>query len=97
MSARVSELAKQNEIKNLKVNDFFSGYTKEEELAYDLNGQRLAAKAGYSPTGMLTLLETFKALHKGELEESSENIRPSRNASSRLSLWARLRCRSKLL
>ena len=72
LSARVSELAKQNEIKNLKANDFFPGYTKEEELACDLNGQRLAAKAGYSPAGMLTRLETFKALSKGELGEPSE-------------------------
>ena len=72
VSARVSELAKQKEIKSLEVNEFFPGYTKEEELACDLNGQRLAAKAGYSPAGMLTLLETFKALRKGEPEEPSE-------------------------
>src|SRR5437016_6874746 len=44
----------------------------EEELACDRNGQQLAAKAGYSPAGMLTLLETFKALRKGEPEEPSE-------------------------
>ena len=50
-------------------------YTKEEELACDLNGQQLAAKAGYSPAGMLTLLETFKALRKGEPEEPSEKHR----------------------
>lgn len=50
----------------------FPGYTKEEELACDLNGQRLAAKAGYSPAGMLTLLETFEALRKGEPKAPSE-------------------------
>ncbi|MGC2743917.1 MAG: M48 family metalloprotease [Candidatus Angelobacter sp.] len=72
VSRRVNELTKQKEIKNLKVSEFFSGYTKEEELACDLNGQKLAAKAGYSPAGMLTLLETFKALRKGEPEELSE-------------------------
>lgn len=72
VSRRVSELAKQKEIKNLEVNEFFPGHTKEDELACDLNGQKLAAKAGYSPAGMLTLLETFKALRKGEPEEPSE-------------------------
>jgi predicted Zn-dependent protease len=41
-------------------------------LRPDLNGQKLAAKAGYSPAGMLTLLETFKALSKGEPEARSE-------------------------
>jgi predicted Zn-dependent protease len=72
VSRRVSELGKQKEIKNLELSEFLPGYTKEEELACDLNGQQLAAKAGYSPAGMLTLLETFKALRKGESEEPSE-------------------------
>ena len=72
VSGRVSELRKQKEIKNLELSEFLPGYTKEEELACDLNGQQLAAKAGYSPAGMLTLLETFKALRKGESEEPSE-------------------------
>lgn len=71
VSRRVSELRKQKEIENLELSDF-TGYTKKEELACDLNGQQLAAKAGYSPAGMLTLLETFKALRKGEPEEPSE-------------------------
>src|SRR5260370_26759818 len=71
VSRRVSELRKK-EIKNLELSEFLPGYTKEEELACDLNGQQLAAKAGYSPAGMLTLLETFKALRKGEPEEPSE-------------------------
>jgi beta-barrel assembly-enhancing protease len=72
VSKRVSELRKQKEIKNLELNEFLPGYSKEEELACDLNGQQLAAKAGYSPAGMLTLLETFRALRKGEPEEPSE-------------------------
>jgi predicted Zn-dependent protease len=72
VSGRLSELRKQKEIKNLELSEFLPGYTKEEELACDLNGQQLAAKAGYSPAGMLTLLETFKALRKGEPEEPSE-------------------------
>jgi predicted Zn-dependent protease len=72
VSRRVSELIKQKAIKNLELSEFLPGYLKEEELACDLNGQQLAAKAGYSPAGMLTLLETFKALRKGEPEEPSE-------------------------
>jgi predicted Zn-dependent protease len=74
VSRRVSELTKQKqkEIEDLRLRDFTGGYTKQEELACDLNGQKLAAKAGYSPAGMLTLLETFKALRKGEPEETSE-------------------------
>ena len=72
VSRRVSELRKQKEIKNLELSEFLPGYSKEEELACDLNGQQLAAKAGYSPAGMLTLLDTFKALRKGEPEEPSE-------------------------
>jgi predicted Zn-dependent protease len=72
VSGRVSELRKQKEIKNLELSEFLPGYTKEEELACDLSGQQLAAKAGYSPAGMLTLLEAFKALRKGEPEEPSE-------------------------
>jgi beta-barrel assembly-enhancing protease len=72
VSRRVSELTKQKKIEDLRLRDFTGGYTKQEELACDLNGQKLAAKAGYSPAGMLTLLETFKALRKGEPEETSE-------------------------
>ena len=72
VSARAAELAKQEGIEKLKVSDFFGSYTKQEELACDLNGQKLAAKAGYSPAGMLTLLETFKALRKGQAEPPSD-------------------------
>jgi predicted Zn-dependent protease len=72
VSGRVTQLTKHKDIENLHVSEFFRGYTKEEELACDLNGQKLATKAGYSPVAMLTLLETFKALRKGEPEEPSE-------------------------
>jgi predicted Zn-dependent protease len=72
VSRRVSELTEQKEMKNLEVFQFFPSYTKEEELACDLNGQKLAAKAGYSSAGALTLLETFKALGKGKPEEPSD-------------------------
>lgn len=54
------------------ISEFLPGYTKEEELACDVNGPQLVAKAGYSPAGMLTLLETSKALRKGEPEKPSE-------------------------
>jgi predicted Zn-dependent protease len=66
----VSELRRRKE--NLELSEFLPGYSKEEELACDLNGQLLAANAGYSPAGMLTQLETFKALRKGKPEEPSE-------------------------
>jgi beta-barrel assembly-enhancing protease len=72
VSRRVNELARQKEVKSQELSEFLPGYTKEEELACDLNGQQLAAKAGYSLAGMLTLLETFKALRKGEPEVPSE-------------------------
>lgn len=71
VSRRVRELGKQKGIKNLELREFLPGFTKEEELACDLHGQQLAAKAGYSPAGMLTLLETFQALRKGESEAPS--------------------------
>jgi predicted Zn-dependent protease len=72
VSARAAELAKQEGSENPKMTDFFGSYTKQEELACDLNGQKLAAKAGYSPAGMLTMLETFKALRKGQAEPPSD-------------------------
>ena len=59
VSSRVTELTKQKDINHLQVSEFFPGYGREKELACDLNGQKVAAKAGYSPAGMLTLLETF--------------------------------------
>jgi beta-barrel assembly-enhancing protease len=72
VDARVAALAKEKGAQNLRVSDFFRSYTKQQELACDLEGQKLAAAAGYSPAGMLTLLETFKALRKGEPEPPSE-------------------------
>lgn len=61
VSSRVTELTKQKDKNHLQVSEFFPGYGREKELACDLNGQKLAAKAGYSPAGMLTLLVTFKS------------------------------------
>jgi beta-barrel assembly-enhancing protease len=71
VGARAAALAKEKGAQNLRVSDFFPSYTKQQELACDLNGQKLAAKAGYSPAGMLTLLETFRALQKGKPEPPS--------------------------
>lgn len=73
VSRRVTELTKRKDLTVLKVSDFFPGYTKQEELACDLYGQKLVAKAGYSPAGMLTLLETFKALRKSDSEPPSQD------------------------
>ena len=42
--------------------DFGATYAREQELACDRDGARLAVQAGYSPLGMLHLLETFKFL-----------------------------------
>lgn len=75
VDARVTELIKQKPSHNpgdLHVTDFYASYTKQQELACDLNGQKLAMKAGYSPKGTLSLLETFKALRKGKTEPNSE-------------------------
>ncbi|HEV2987239.1 MAG TPA: M48 family metallopeptidase [Candidatus Angelobacter sp.] len=72
VNTRVTELTRQKNINELQVSDFFSGYGREKELACDVNGQKLAAQAGYSPAGMLTLLETFKSLQRGSAEKVSQ-------------------------
>ena len=41
----------------LKPEDYYSHYSKQEELACDRNGAQLEEAAGFSPSGMLTLLE----------------------------------------
>ena len=75
VSGRVSELRKQKEIKNLELSEFLPGYTKEEELACDLNGQQLAAKAGYSPAGMLMLLRHSRLSAKESRKSRLKSIR----------------------
>jgi predicted Zn-dependent protease len=92
VSSRVTELMKQNDMESLQVTHFFPGYGKEKELACDLNGQKLAAKAGSSPAGTLMLLETFKALRHGPAEEPSET-RPT--LSERIAQANRLASASK--
>jgi len=64
---RVERIAKERNISptNLslwKVEDFGPGYTKQQELACDSGGASLAVKAGYSPFGLLHLLQTFQLL-----------------------------------
>ena len=49
-------MTKQKRTAEIRVADFFP-CTKQEELACDLNGQKLAAMVGYSPARMLTLLD----------------------------------------
>ncbi len=73
VDARLRGLTKQRSAESLRVSEFFPGYTTQQELDCDLNGQKLAAAAGYSAAGMLTLLETFKAFQKGEPEPPSDN------------------------
>lgn len=92
VSNRVKKLTKRNGIKHVQVSDFFSGYGRQKELARDLNGQELAAKAGYSPAGMLTLLERFKALQRRSVGQPSEK-RPT--LSERIAQAERLASASK--
>jgi predicted Zn-dependent protease len=67
VSERVARIAKERGIspadfRRWKVEDFGPGYTKQQELACDSGGARLAVKAGYSPLGLLHLLQTFQLL-----------------------------------
>jgi predicted Zn-dependent protease len=64
---RVTQIAKERNISPAdlslwKVEDFGPGYTKQQELACDSGGARLAVRAGYSPFGLLHLLQTFQLL-----------------------------------
>ncbi|HEX8925485.1 MAG TPA: M48 family metallopeptidase [Terriglobales bacterium] len=67
---RTTEVEEQKKIgaEKLNVTDYFAHYSKAQELSCDRNGAILAQAAGYSPGGMLSLLETFKAMRKGEPE-----------------------------
>jgi beta-barrel assembly-enhancing protease len=67
VSERVARIAKERgispaDIRRWKVEDFGPSYTKQQELACDSGGARLAVKAGYSPFGLLHLLQTFQLL-----------------------------------
>ncbi len=67
---RTSEIEKRQHLsaQQLKVSMYYGHYTKSQEMSCDRNGAQLAQKAGFSPSGMLTLLETFQALRKGQPE-----------------------------
>jgi predicted Zn-dependent protease len=69
----------------LRVNDFLPGYGHDNERAADFEGTKLAIEAGYSPEGMVRLLQTFLVLsqqmpnaieEKKRLEERIELIQP---------------------
>lgn len=67
VSERVARIAEERavspaDLTKWKVEDFGPGYTKQQELACDREGARLAVKAGYSPYGLLHLLQTFQFL-----------------------------------
>ncbi len=67
VSERVARIAKERgvspaDIRRWKVEDFGPSYTKQQELACDRGGAELAVKAGYSPYGLLHLLQTFQLL-----------------------------------
>jgi predicted Zn-dependent protease len=74
---RVMQIAKERNISpaNLslwKVEDFGPSYTKQQELACDRGGAGLAVKAGYSPYGLLHLLQTFQLLAGPQKVEASQ-------------------------
>lgn len=67
VSERVERIAKDRgispaDLSRWKVEDFGPSYTKQQELACDSGGAKLAVKAGYSPFGLLHLLQTFQML-----------------------------------
>ena len=56
----------------LKVDPFFPGYGKAKELAADEDGALLAAKAGYSPVGLVRMLQTFLLMEQQMPNTQSE-------------------------
>jgi predicted Zn-dependent protease len=64
---RVARLARERNVSTAdssrwKIEDFGRSYTKRQELDCDSGGARLAVRAGYSPLGLLHLLQTFQLL-----------------------------------
>jgi predicted Zn-dependent protease len=49
---------------------FKAGYTKEQELEADRGGLELAVEAGYSPAGIINLLQRFEKLEAHSQEQS---------------------------
>lgn len=67
VSERVAQIAKERgispaDVRRWRMEDFGPSYTKQQELACDSGGAALAVKAGYSPLGLLHLLQTFQML-----------------------------------
>ena len=54
------------ELAALPIQLFQAGYSKEQELEADREGTRLMVLAGYSPYGMVSLLERMETLHHRE-------------------------------
>src|SRR5207248_8891279 len=55
---------------SLPVELFQIGYSKEQELEADREGTRLAALAGYSPYGTVSLLEHLENLHHRQMRQA---------------------------
>lgn len=53
------------EIANIPIQIFEAGYSKEQELAADREGTRLAVAAKYSPEGAVRMFETFEKFEPG--------------------------------
>lgn len=79
VSDRVARLAKErglspSDFRRWKVEDFGPSYTKQEELACDRDGAGLAVKAGYSPFGLLHLLQTFQLLARPQPDAPPDRL-----------------------
>ncbi|MDT5270299.1 MAG: hypothetical protein QOH49_2485 [Acidobacteriota bacterium] len=79
VSDRVARIAKERgispvDIRRWKVEDFGVSYMNEQGLACDSGGARLAVKAGYSPLGLLHLLQTFQLLARPQPDAPSDRL-----------------------
>ena len=57
------------QLASLPIQLFEIGYSKEQELEADREGTRLAALAGYSPYGTVSLLEHLESLHHRQIRK----------------------------
>jgi predicted Zn-dependent protease len=60
--ANLRHLGLAGDLLSLPVTVFTAGYSKDQELEADRYGTALAVDAGYSPEGILGLLDTFEHL-----------------------------------
>ncbi len=56
-------------IANIPIQIFEAGYSKEQELAADREGTRLAVAAKYSPEGAVRMFETFEQFEPGHAKK----------------------------